>query len=472
MRELTLTLDDVRVAKSSIHARYLIDDLAFSNTIWFGDIDFRLLSERYGEEFINAIAFHIAAFELNKIASLRPTRLDWGRYNRFVTVDFKILWTTIFKNVWAQWRFENNDPNYFGPAFEASSDPVKISPAKPNAGPQEVLAFCGGGKDSLVAMKTLEEIGATYDSLVYSASFYGTSKPQHQLISKLLVHVGPKQQRRQWVADDFIDFPVLQLRPEFKVATITAAETPSSVFNALPYALQYGYRYFCFAHERSADAGQVFWSAIGEDVNHQWGKSFEAEKLINGYIARTLVADFDYFSILKPIYDMAIFGKLRSYGSAVPATHSCNVAKPWCRRCAKCLYVWLGYAAFLDPGIVKETFGDENLLDVEENVFLFRQLVGLEDQLPFECIGEAKEAAFYLAMCQKRGYRGRALDACQGAIAKLDKDAILKRYLAFDFKDANIPTKWQDALRRTFSSNADETRAFIQSLWRSISTHE
>src|ERR1700709_1232290 len=137
MQELTLTLDDVRIAKSSIHTRYLIDDLAFSNTIWFGDVDFRLLSKRYGEEFINAVAFHIAAFELNKIASLRPARLDWGRYSRFVTDDFKILWTTIFKNVWAQWRFENNDPDYAGPTFQAASDAVKVSPVRPDAGPQE-----------------------------------------------------------------------------------------------------------------------------------------------------------------------------------------------------------------------------------------------------------------------------------------------------------------------------------------------
>src|SRR5580692_3870450 len=270
MRELTLTLDDVRIAKSSIHARYLIDDLAFSNTIWFADIDFKLLSERYGEDFINAVAFHIAAFELNKIASLRPTRLDWGRYSRFVTDDFKQLWTTIFKNVWAQWRFENNDPGYFGPTFEAAAHPLKISPAKPAAGPQQVLAFCGGGKDSLVAMKTLEEIGMPYDSLAYAASFYGTSNSQHELIGKLLARLAPRHQRRQWIADDFVDMPVLRLRPDLKVATVTAAETPSSIFNALPYALQHGYRYFCLAHERSADAGQLIWDANGEEINHQW----------------------------------------------------------------------------------------------------------------------------------------------------------------------------------------------------------
>lgn len=466
MNTLTLRLDDIRIGHSSINARYLIDDLSFSNTIWYGDIDFRELTALYGEEFIAAVAFHVAAFEINKIASLRPARLDWGRYGRFVTPAFKDLWLTIFKNVWAQWRFENNDPHYFGPEFEASANASLTSAVSPAAGPQEMLTFCGGGKDSLVAMKTLEEIGVAYDSLVYSASFYGTQQPQQKLVANLLAHLKPGHQRRQWVADDFVDMPVLQLRPDFKVKTLTAAETPSSIFGALPYALQYGYRYLCLAHERSADAGQLYWDAIGEEVNHQWGKSFEAERLINAYIKNHLVANCEYFSILKPLYDLAIFGKLRSYQDAVPATHSCNVSKPWCMHCPKCLYVWLGYAAFLDADTVKKTFDGENPLDRDENVFLFRQLVGLEDQLPFECIGEAKEAAFYMALCRRRGYRGRALVACQPALDALDEAAILDRYLTVSFDNANIPSHLRGALMKNFQDSVENTRRFVQSLAR------
>lgn len=463
---LTLRLDDVRIGRASIHARYLIDDLSFSNTIWYEDLDFRDLERRYGRDCIARIAFHIAAFEINKVASLRPARLDWGNYGRFVTPEFKHLWDTIFRNVWAQWRYENADPGYFGPTFEATAGATSPAPARVEGGPQPVLAFCGGGKDSLVAMKTLDEIGVAYDSLAYSASFYGNAKPQHQLIGNLLSRLNPRHQRRQWIADDFLDMPVVALRPDFKVSTVTAAETPSSIFNALPYALQYGYRYFSLAHERSADAGQVFWEAIGEEVNHQWGKSFAAEKLINGYIRQTLIGDLDYFSILKPLYDLAIFGKLTAYQDAVPATHSCNVAKPWCRRCPKCLYVWLGYSAFLDADTVTRTFGGENLLDVEDNVFLFRQLVGLESQLPFECIGEAKEAAFLAAMCRRRGYHGRALDACARAIDALDTPAVLDHYLSLDFTNANLPSAFAPAVAKSFTASAERTKAFVDGLLR------
>jgi hypothetical protein len=113
---------------------------------------------------------------------------------------------------------------------------------------------------------------------------------------------------------------------------------------------------------------------------------------------------------------------------------------------------------------VTETFGAENVLDVEENVFTFRQLVGLEDQLPFECIGEAKEAAFYMKMAAQRGYRGRALTACEPALPGLDIDAIMHRYLATDFENANIPASIRTALQHNYAKSAERTRAFIGSL--------
>jgi len=41
---------------------------------------------------------------------LRPQHLDWGRFARFATPDFGALWSAVFGNVWAQWRFENDAP--------------------------------------------------------------------------------------------------------------------------------------------------------------------------------------------------------------------------------------------------------------------------------------------------------------------------------------------------------------------------
>lgn len=86
-----------------------------------------------------------------------------------------------------------------------------------------------------------------------------------------------------------------------------SAETPASVFMSLPFALAHGYDDFIVGHERSADFGNFIWSMTGEEINHQWGKTLEAERLLSTYVAEHLLEGFRYYSILKPFSDIAIF---------------------------------------------------------------------------------------------------------------------------------------------------------------------
>ena len=143
------------------------------------------------------------------------------------------------------------------------------------------------------------------------------------------------------VYDSFEDMPVMQVYPDIR--EIITAETPTSLFAALPVLLQHRYLYMVLAHERSANIGNLVWEKTGEDINHQWGKSYEAEQLLNRYIRSEFISNYLYFSILQPIYDTTIFNLLRSDEDAINATHSCNIQKPWCCQCPKCAYVWLNY---------------------------------------------------------------------------------------------------------------------------------
>ncbi len=213
--------------------------------------------------------FHIAAFELNKIASLKPSRVVVAEpLARFCTSEFQALWSNIFHHVWAQWRYENNLPNYKPPVFTTTASSAGIPPAVASTpGEVEVLSFCGGGKDSLVAMKLLERSMIPYSSFAYSHSIYGRPDVQHALIESLLQHTSPVRKHRQYLFDDFMDSPVLELHSaELGVKTLTAAETPSSIFAVLPVVLAHGYRYIVLAHERSADVGNLIWEATGEHV--------------------------------------------------------------------------------------------------------------------------------------------------------------------------------------------------------------
>jgi hypothetical protein len=184
------------------------------------------------------------------------------------------------------------------------------------------------------------------------------------------------------------------------------------------------------AHERSADIGNLTWERTGEEINHQWGKSLAAERRLRDYIDDHLVAGLSYSSILKPANDVLIFRALAESLDAVPATHSCNLAKPWCLRCAKCAYVWLGYQAFLPEETNLATFGERNLLDDPANLVWFEQMLGLADHTPFECIGQVDEARLAFELLRRKGRAGAAMRLYEERIGRVDADALYAELVA------------------------------------------
>jgi len=434
-----IAIEGVDHSRRQLHMRFRVDDLRFATTYWYDDVDFAELERCYGEPFIEKVLFHIAAFEANKLASLQPRVLDLGPYAGHHTERFEQLWRTVFRHAWAQWRFENDLPNYAGPALASSPRTascvaaVDVTPR----GATEVLAFCGGGKDSLVALKLLDAAGIPYASYAYSSSIYGGAADQHARIARLLGQCGPTRQHRQWIHDDFLDSPVLELAGG-GVRTLAAAETPASMFAAVPVLLQHGYRYMALAHEASANAGNLIWEATGEDVNHQWGKSLAAEQLLDAYLRDELLANGRYFSLLQPIHDPVIFHSLNRFPAEVELAHSCNVAKPWCQRCPKCAYVYLGYMAYLPAEVVERIFGDR-LLDRPELRESFRLMMGAGSRTPFECIGQVDDTRLAFELCRRKGLRGAAIDAYADHVPRLDVEPILRRYFRVDRELTTIP---------------------------------
>lgn len=421
---------------------FFADDLTFTTAYWYEGVDFLQLEERFGESALQDIYFHIAAFEMNKLGSLNPAFIDLGPFQNFHTPAFEKLWREIFIKVWAQWRYENDLPDYQGPVFlNPSYLEPRPSPIQNDIGSTEILAFCGGGKDSLVSAKLLEEAELSFATLGYSSSVYGTAPAQHTLIDRLVKHTATVQHHRQWIFDDFPDAPVLVLHPELNIKSLCAAETPASIFGALPIILQQGYRYMVLAHEKSADKGNMVWEKTGEEVNHQWGKSYEAELLLNQYIKQHLVSNCQYFSLLKPIHDVLIFNILRNYPEAVLTTHSCNVQKPWCFRCPKCAYVLANYYAYLPEKILDKIInpGTINIFDLEENALAFRQMLGQEDHTPFECLGQVEEARLAFQLLYLKGVQGKAIEAFSATRPRDDWQTIMETFTDIDEHNSLIP---------------------------------
>ncbi len=416
----TLRLLEIQRARDHVAVTCGLDDLRFHFAVWYQDVDLDDLARRHGEELLDRLAFHIAMFQINAACSLRPAVIELGSYARFATARFMEVWRTVFRRVWAQWRWEHDLPDYHRPAFVDPPAPAARAVSTP-PGPVELLAFCGGGKDSLVALKLLERAGLPFATLGYAHSIYGNAAHQHALLDRLGGATARVRAERQWVTDDLMDTPVLALRPELGVTSILAAETPASVFAALPLALVRGYRGLVLAHETSANTGNLVWH--GEEVNHQWGKGWEAETLLDTYVRSELLADVRYFSVLQPIHDEVIFELLARDAEFAPLTHSCNLRKPWCGTCAKCAYVWLQMAAHLPASIVDATFGDD-LGERPENERWFRELFGLGEHTPFECVGSAPEARLALALLRRP--LGPRLAAFAAEVGPIDVRALAR----------------------------------------------
>lgn len=464
MNEHRLSLSSVTWSRHQLVMRFALGDLQFSTVYWYPDADLLDLDRRYGRDFMERVHVHTALFEINKIASLRPSALDLGPYAHHHTEALERLWRTIFHKVWAQWRYEHDLPFAEPPPWASRPVSAGATPRRRDRHADEVLLFCGGGKDSLVSMKLLERGGIPFSSYAYASSVYGASAPQLALLEGLLDRGASRRRHRQIVLDDFFDAPVLALHgDEYGVRTVHAAETPSSVFGAMPVLLAHGYPRAVLGNEASANKGNVVWDKTGEDVNHQWGKSVEAEALLDGYIRSELCEDVGVFSVLMPIHDVTIFSLLRQDEPALPAAHSCNVKKPWCRRCPKCAYVWLGYRAHLAGAVVQSIF-PEDLLEVPENHGFFRDMAGLGEHTPFECIGQIEESRLALLLCRARGLLGPAGRALAERLPPLDVPAMLDRFLRVDLERSRLPAPVAAAVAPQMRTAADEARGRITSL--------
>jgi hypothetical protein len=455
-----LTLARLESRRDSLEIDFTLDGRLFRKRYRWQGVDLEALAARHGREPLDRICFHIAACEAIPFAGLRPRRLAFGDWSRFATAELETLWRRLLRGVGAQWRWENGLPDDTGPDWVGDRAAATAGPGSVVLGGAASLCFNGGGKDSLVAMRLLERAGQAYSTLAYSHSTYGGEGLQHELIGGVERLCNPARAHRQWVEDELWDDPGATAR-EYGVSRPIVCETPISIFAALPLALAHGYRHLVLANERSADEGNFTWSETGEEVNHQWGKSSAAERLIDDYLRRYLLANVSYFSLLKPIWDVVIFNLLRGEGEAVRATHSCSVRKPWCETCPKCAYVGLGFHAYLDPEVVEGLFA-ANLFDRPENLEHYRGLLGLDRPKPFECVGEIGESRLALELCRRRGATGRAVEAWARRAESFDTRAALDRYLRVDETASGLPDEMARAVLPGMHAGAAAARRYAE----------
>ncbi len=170
----------------------------------------------------------------------------------------------------------------------------------------------------------------------------------------------------------------------------------------------YGFDAVVFSDERSANIGSVEY--MGLHINHQWSKSLEFERLFQAYAKHSVGSFVEMFSLLRPWSELRITKEFCSLKPYVGVATSCNKnwkisekldhnTSRWCGNCPKCAFVFAMMSAYTDRKTLTKIFGKDLYAD-DKLIPLFKELLGMENIKPFECVGTPEEtaAAMYLAL--------------------------------------------------------------------------
>jgi len=173
-------------------------------------------------------------------------------------------------------------------------------------------------------------------------------------------------------------------------------------------AIVYGHDTVVFSNEHSASAPTL--ESDGREVNHQWSKGYAFEQAFGAYLTTHVASDLCYFSLLRPLSELAVtrlFARLARYHDVFS---SCNrnfkilgerPGSRWCGECPKCHFVFLALAPFLPKPQLVAIFG-RNLLDDATLAPAFDALMEWRAHKPFECVGEARESRAAMAALARR----------------------------------------------------------------------
>ena len=295
------------------------------------------------------------------------------------------------------------------------------SPLKRGAGGEAYLVPIGGGKDSVVTLELLRRAGRTIRPLIMN--------PRGATVECARVAGFPIDE--VLVIRRTIDPTLLALNSQGYLNGHTPFSAMLAFYTRLASAFS-GIPNVALSNENSANEPTVLvrdqsgangnmWSS----VNHQYSKSLEFEDDFRAYCNNSdfQFSIFNYFSFLRPLSELQIAMLFSRFTAYHDVFRSCNAGSKqdiWCGHCAKCLFAYIILSPFIEPQRLNAIFG-KSMLDDLTLLTEFRQLVGLEDTKPFECVGTVSEVRQALAMALRRWYSSAPKPTLLDKLEELDK---------------------------------------------------
>ena len=386
--------------------------------------------KRVGEGALQNLVFHLGLAEMPsywKATASPKIVIEAGSLNK---AQIK-WWHGLFMRGMGQYFYENKidftKPNFLK---------IEVSPYSgirgnkeivifPKKGKNRVLLPIGGGKDAIVTYEVLKQAGQNIRPFVLN--------PKKEQFAILRI----ADEKNPVIVQRTIDPELLELNRKGYLNGHTPFSSYVAFLTTLCAAL-FGYKYIALSNERSSNEGNVPY--LGHVINHQYSKTFDFEKKFRAYSKKYLAKNVEYFSFLRPLYELQIARIFAKFPKYFPVFLSCNEAhktnsgtqKPtgkWCGKCAKCIFVFLA----LYPFAPQQTIGifKKDLLKDKTLRPLLEKLTGKRSFKPFECVGTIKETRAALSLCLGKIKDHKALHAWNNRhflppqFSKLLKRAIL-----------------------------------------------
>lgn len=355
------------------------DEYGFTPTLNFKNVDMNHVNLIHDS--IDNIVFNIGLVELLSYwkAFVSPEIvIECGSLDNYQTK----WWQDLLLNGMGQFFYEN-DIDFTEKEFakfvsigkNKNTKPLKITSDK-------ILIPIGGGKDSSVTIEILSKNFKEVSAFLLNPSKASLETSKLTGLSDLVV-------------ERELDKKLLELNE----AGFLNGHTPFTAllsFVSILSAVVGNFGSVIFSNERSSDEENTIFK--GKNINHQYSKTFDFENKFREYNLKYL-SNVNYFSFLRPLYDIQIakiFSKFDKYPHVI---RSCNVGQKtnsWCGKCPKCLSTFILLYPFLKDKTIR-IFG-KNLLEDKSLKPMLNSLISETEVKPFECVGTREELKVALGM--------------------------------------------------------------------------
>ena len=407
-------------------------------TLHDGAEDVKILKRKSREELLDDVILDRMIFSLGmvetisyyKITCPKTVEIECGKLSKWQ----QEWWRKLYRNGLGEFLYINGieyiEPEELvnfsitdkksGASYQnmSGADPERQSdmnsPLHDSSTYEGALVPIGGGKDSCVSLEILKG----EPIITYTINGNETTR---NVIECCDYKAG------DYVAKRILDKKILEMNEKGYMN----GHIPFSAvvaFSAVIAAYITGRKNITLSNENSANESTVKDSF----VNHQYSKSFEFERDFGEYFTALTDSDIHYYSLLRPLTELQIgslFAKAKKYHKVFRSCNRGSKQGIWCCNCPKCLFVYIILSPFIPEEELIGIFG-EKLLDKESLDLDFRELCGIEENKPFECVGTRREVLACLKNYIDKGGRSLLTDRYKETLKKIifDVDDMLTEW--------------------------------------------